>query len=79
MVKKIVLIVLLCVLSSSLYAQYKLGSSNTWEKYSINNYGVEDGIFSQQVYKIHKDESGFYWIVSNKELLRYDGLSLKKI
>lgn len=78
MVKKIVLIVLLCVLSSSLYAQYKLGLSNTWEKYSINNYGVEDGIFSQQVYKIHKDESGFYWIVSNKELLRYDGLSLKK-
>ncbi|HCI70135.1 MAG TPA: hypothetical protein DHV30_05900, partial [Balneola sp.] len=57
--------------------QTKLIQESFWSKYSIRNYGVDDGIFSQQVYKIQKDKKGFYWIVSNSELLRFDGLAFK--
>lgn len=59
-------------------AQSIINNNSYWDKYSIQNFGVDDGIFSQQVYKIHKDKKGFYWLVSNRQLLRYDGLSIKE-
>lgn len=50
-----------------------------WENYTIHNYGVDDGISSQQVYDIRDDERGFVWLVSNRQLLRFDGLGIKEL
>lgn len=60
------------------FGQNNLTVKSYLSKYSIKNYSVNDGLFSQQVYKIHKDKVGFYWVVSNGELLRFDGLSFKE-
>ncbi|MEQ9309643.1 MAG: two-component regulator propeller domain-containing protein [Balneolaceae bacterium] len=77
--KRIILIGIFTALCTPLFAQYTFSTSSLWDTFSINNFGVEDGIFTQQVYKIHKDKKGFYWIVSNRQLLRYDGISITEL
>lgn len=77
-VKKLFSIGILLVLTLPCLGQSKLVQGSFWSNYTIRNYGVENGIYSQQVYKIHKDKKGFYWIVSNGELLRFDGLGFKE-
>ncbi|MEQ8579622.1 MAG: two-component regulator propeller domain-containing protein [Balneola sp.] len=75
--KKLLALSVFMVIAFPSLGQTKLIQESFWSKYSIRNYGVDDGIFSQQVYKIQKDKKGFYWIVSNSELLRFDGLAFK--
>ncbi|HBZ38101.1 MAG TPA: hypothetical protein DEO59_06355, partial [Balneola sp.] len=75
--KKLLALSVFMVIAFPSLGQTKLTQESFWSKYSIRNYGVDDGIFSQQVYKIQKDKKGFYWIVSNSELLRFDGLAFK--
>lgn len=75
--QKLFSLVAFIVITLPVLGQSRLSRQSYWDNYTIRNYGVDDGIFSQQVHKIHKDQKGFYWIVSNHQLLRFDGLTFK--
>lgn len=75
--KNLLTFVVFIAIAAPIMGQSILTQQNYWDNYTIRNYGVDEGIFSPQVYKIHKDKKGFYWIVSNGELLRFDGLTFK--
>ncbi len=44
---------------------------------SIWIYGVEDGLPSNEIYKILQDKKGYIWFASDRGLIRYNGLSWK--
>ncbi len=78
MTKKILFLGVLCLITSTVLAQNLYELPSFWDNYLINNYGVDDGILSQQVYKIHPDEEGYVWLISNRQLLQFDGLQIRE-
>lgn len=77
MIKRIIFTAVLWVFTSTVFAQNLYQIPSHWDNFVIRNLGVDDGITSQQIYNIHQDEDGFIWIVSNRQLLRYDGLKFR--
>lgn len=58
--------ILLWITSCSIYAME--GNS-----YSINNFGIEDGLTQSDVTSITQDHNGFIWLSTNNGLNRFDG------
>ncbi len=51
--------------------------SSSIENYRITNLGNDEGIRGIQVHDLYQDDEGFLWIVSTKEALKYDGITLR--
>lgn len=59
-------IILLWIASCSMYA---IEGNN----YSINSFGIEDGLTQNDVTSITQDHNGFIWLSTNNGLNRFDG------
>lgn len=59
-------IIFLWITSCSIYA---IEGNN----YSINNFGIEDGLTQSDVTSITQDRNGFIWLSTNNGLNRFDG------
>lgn len=62
--KKLLALSVFMVIAFPSLGQTKLTQESFWSKYTIRNYGVDDGIFSQQVYKIQKNKKVFIGLLA---------------
>ncbi len=79
MLKRLAFLGFLGLVCSPSFGQIVSESDSFWDQFLILNYGVNEGLISQQVYDIKEDEEGFIWLVSNRQFLRFDGLGIKEI
>jgi len=54
------------------------GSGVYSQQYHFLNYGVSNGLPNSFVYNIREDDSGFLWIGTGTELVRFDGRMFRK-
>ncbi len=64
------------ILFLCLWSNWGLCQSQTYTS-TITNYGLEEGLSSNEIYALHKDARGFIWIGTRQGLNRFDGQEFK--
>ncbi len=64
----LVCLLILCGPYSSLAQEYIV---------DVQQFGIEEGLSSQEVIAVFRDKDGFLWISTENDLQRYDGYSMK--
>jgi signal transduction histidine kinase/ligand-binding sensor domain-containing protein len=75
---KLLSVILGIVIAIPAFGQSIIEYPSYLDNYLITNLGVDEGINGIQVHDFHQDSDGFLWIVSTRELFRYDGIRLKE-
>jgi len=51
---------------------------NAWgQEFNYDNFSIDDGLPSSQVYEIFESKDGYIWFLTNKGVSRYDGYSFE--
>lgn len=66
-------------LFAPLSAHLALAQSTTFfeQGYEVSHYGAEYGFPYDEIQDIIQDSQGYLWMINNKYLVRYDGVSFK--
>lgn len=76
--KKLIAILIWIAIAVPSFGQSIVEYPSYLDNYLITNLGVDEGINGIQVHDLYQDSEGFLWIVSTRELIRYDGIRLKE-
>lgn len=49
------------------------------QEYSIKQFSIDDGLPSAHVYEVKQDRQGFYWVATDKGVVKYDGYTFSQI